>query len=131
MAVKISGIEDLLKDLDNLTELEKRKVYKTSLTEAAEVLLKAQQLAAPKAKKRSKGQYKHLKVFPIKAKKGQSSIQVGIGPDNWLLTQGLYFHHYGFRSHPPDNWMDKAFEISEGKVYEQIRSSIEKGINKK
>ena len=131
MALKIVGMSDLVKDLEKLSELEKRQVYRTSLEEAGDILLKDQQKAAPKAKKKSKSQYKHLKVYPIKSKKGNVSIQVGIGPDNWVLTQGLYFHHYGFRSHPADNWMDKAFDMSEEEVFNKIRNNIEEEISKK
>ena len=100
MALEIKGMDELLKSLDNLTQIEKNNVSKNAVKKASEVMLEELKKEAPKADKNSKSSYLHLKNT-LTSKNGGHQARMGIDSSNWEMCKGLAFHFWGFRSHPP------------------------------
>ena len=127
MGLEVKGLDELLRSLDNLTKIERNNISKTAVKKASEVMLEELKEEAPKAKKDSKNSYLHLKNT-LTSKDGGVQAKMGIDGSNFSQCRGLLFHYFGFRSHPPDDWVDRAFDRSKDKATEVVKEELAKAI---
>ena len=129
MSLTLKGLEELLTEFDQLDKKVKNKIAKEAIEEASEVMLESIKQTAPKAEKNSTRSFSHLKKDIIK-KGGTVKANMGINKDNWERTKGLYFHYFGFRSHPRDTWMDKGYDNAKARCEQIMINKIKEGLNK-
>lgn len=120
MAIKITGVDEVLMELEKLNNPAlKKQVYKNAIDKGGEVLLKSLQNTVPRALKNSKSSYRYLdsKTF-LNIKGNNISVKnlSGIHAGNWERTKGLWFHNFGFRGHPADNSFERAYEKSKSQA---------------
>lgn len=111
--MKIEGLEQLQEHIAKLENGLSVQNKKELVNEGAEILLKAQKKFAPTAKTGSKNSRSRLSIKSKSSGGSDIKAEIGINKSNWKYTRGLYFHYWGFKSHPPDNWLDRAFNASE------------------
>ena len=127
MGLEVKGLDELLKSLDNLTKIERNNISKTAVKKASEVMLDELKSEAPKADKNSKNSYLHLKNT-LTSKNGGVQAKMGIDGSNFSQCRGLYFHFWGFRSHPEDDWATRAFDNSKDKAIDIVKEELAKAI---
>lgn len=129
MSLTLEGLDELLRDLDGLAQLEKQQITKNAVQKASEIMLDELKLEAPKARANSKSSYQHLNNT-ITQSDGGTQAKMGIDASNWSRTKGLWFHYFGFRGHEPDDWVDRAFDRSKEKAMDAIREELAESINR-
>lgn len=117
MSVELSGFDELISDLNNLSTLG-NKIGRKAVEEGAKIVLEQQKKDAPRSDDNDHGADK-LDITEIKkyAKSGTVVGRVGISSDNWEFTKGLYFNHYGFEHYKSGKmvdvhvgWMNDSFK---------------------
>lgn len=130
--MKIEGLKQLQEQITKLESGLSVQNKKEMLKQGAEVLLKGQKQYAPTAKKGSKNSRSHLSIKSKSRGGNEVKSEIGINKDNWEYTRGLYFHYWGFKSHPPDNWLDRAFNATEkdatDAIINKFKQLIDEGV---
>lgn len=135
MSLKISGIDDLINDLNNLGDIG-NKVGKKAIEEASKFVLEQQKKDAPKSDDNDHGS-DSLKVTKIKRFKGGVAGKIGIDSTNWDKVDHLYYQHYGYEHYKNGErvevrlgWMDDSFKKIEGQVSEIIIENVKSELDK-
>ena len=137
MAIDFSGFDELVNDLNNLGTIG-NKISKKAVEAGAKIVLEQQKKDAPKDNNNEHGADK-LEIADIKkySKSGTTVAKVGISSDNWELTKGLYFQHYGFEHYKSGKmvnvhigWMDDSFKKCKEKAIEAMIDVASKEIDK-
>ena len=138
MAIKLSGFDELVNDLNNLGAIG-NKIGKQAIEEGAKIVLEQQKKDAPRDKNDSKHGADKLDITEIKkyAKSGTVVGRVGISSDNWEFTKGLYFNHYGFEHYKSGRmvnvhvgWMNDSFKKCKEKAAKVMIDIASKEIDK-
>ena len=138
MAIKLSGFDELVTDLNNLGAIG-NKIGKQAIEEGAKIVLEQQKKDAPRDKNDSKHGADKLDITEIKkyAKSGTVVGRVGISSDNWEFTKGLYFNHYGFEHYKSGKmvnvhvgWMNDSFKKCKEKAAKVMIDIASKEIDK-
>ena len=159
MSVEFKGLDELVKELDSLEKKVKNKIAKVAVEEASEVMLNALKDEAPKADSNSKNSYSYLEKDIIQSNDKVHS-QMGINSKNWEYTKGLWYQYWGFSTHkkgqkgkkvnktsygrknikksenkgpsfhPPDYWLDRAFDKSITRCETIMEQKIREGLGK-
>ena len=138
MAIKLSGFDELVNDLNNLGAIG-NKIGKQAIEEGAKIVLEQQKKDAPRDKNDSKHGADKLDITEIKkyAKSGTVVGRVGISSDNWEFTKGLYFNHYGFEHYKSRKmvnvhvgWMNDSFKKCKEKAAKVMIDIASKEIDK-
>lgn len=118
MAVKFSGFDELVNDLNNLGTIG-NKIGKQAIEEGAKIVLEQQKKDAPRDVNNSKHGADKLDITEIKkySKSGTVVGKVGISAENWEEAKHLYFHNYGYELwkngkmiNTHVGWMDDSFK---------------------
>ena len=157
-SLEFKGLDELIKELDSIEKKVKNKIAKVAVDEASEVMLKSLKEEAPKAKENSKNSYSYLEK-DIKQSSDKIHSQMGINKNNWEYTKGLWYQYWGFGTHksgkkgrkvnrvncgkkssksktkgpafhPPDYWLDRAFDKSLSKCESIMEQKIREGLGK-
>lgn len=127
MGFEAKGFDELIKALSELDNRAKNKIAKEAVDKASDVMLNRLKKEAPRAKENSRFSYAFLDKKML-TKNGGAQAKMGINSSNWSMTKGLWYHYWGFRSHPRDNWMDRAFNSSVDECNAIISEKIKEGL---
>ena len=118
MAIKLSGFDELVNDLNNLGTIG-NKIGKQAIEEGAKIVLEQQKKDAPRDVNNSEHGADKLDITEIKkySKSGTVVGKIGISAENWEEAKHLYFHHYGYELwkngkmiNTHVGWMDDSFK---------------------
>ncbi len=136
MGVSISGFDDLIDDLNNLSNLG-AKIGRKAIKEGSNIVLEQQIKDAPRDKKNNDHGADKLKITNIKRYKTGTVVgKVGIDSSNWEEVEHLYYQNYGFelwkngeRVEPHIGWMNDSFKKVEDKASEKIIDIVKQEID--
>lgn len=125
------GLEELLKDFQQLDNKIKKTIAKEAINDASDILLESIKQEAPRAKVNSKSSYLFLNKEISSPSDGSIQAKMGINKDNWNMTRGLWFHYWSFRSHTErDLWLDRGYDSAIHKCEDIIKNKIVEGLKK-
>lgn len=135
MALKITGLDNIMKELNELKNPNIRHdAYRKAVSEAGDIVLKDLQSEVKANPHNSKNAYKHLSVDLYEDNYHFSDVcfkaKVGISSDNWEKTRGVWFHQYGFRSHPAHDFFGRAYAKAEKEVISSIEDTLKRALGK-
>lgn len=137
MAVKFSGFDELINDLNNLGAIG-NKIGKKAVEEGAKIVLEQQKKDAPKDADNEHGADK-LDITEIKkySKSGTIVGKVGISAENWEDCKHLYFQNYGYELWKNGKmvnvhvgWIDDSFKKCKDKASKVIIDVAKQEIDK-
>ena len=138
MAVKFSGFDDLINDLNNLGAIG-NKIGKQAVEEGAKIVLEQQKKDAPRDADDNEHGADKLDITEIKkyAKSGTVVGKVGISAENWEEAKHLYFQNYGYELwkngkmiNTHVGWIDDSFKKCKDKATKVIIDVASKEIDK-
>lgn len=138
MAIKLSGFDELVNDLNNLGSIG-NKIGKQAIEEGAKIVLEQQKKDAPRDNDNNKHGADKLDITEIKkySKSGTVVGKVGMSRENWEEAKHLYFHHYGFEHYKSGKmvnvhvgWMNDSFKKCKEKAAKVMIDIASKEIDK-
>lgn len=138
MAIKLSGFDELVNDLNNLGAIG-NKIGKQAIEEGAKIVLEQQKKDAPRDTDNSKHGADQLDITEIKkySKSGTVVGKVGISSKNWGDCKHLYFHHYSYELWKNGKtitthvgWMNDSFKKCKDKATKAMIDIASKEIDK-
>lgn len=123
MSLEVTGLDELLNKIQEMTTLEQQGIYKKALDTGAETLLNGMKEEAKRVPDKHKTHgYVHLKVS--KDTRGNMR-KVGIDKENFEFTRQYYFMNYGGRGYGDGtDWVEIATRLHKNKVYEDMANVL-------
>lgn len=121
------SLKGLADQLDKLG-VDTTKLCQRLVEEAAEAVLKKQQLDAPKKEKQA---WQHLAITEYKKSKKGAFANIGISAMNWARTDYLYYQHFGYRHYKSGKfvtahigWLDNSFNQIKADIRYKFQSEL-------
>lgn len=125
-------MKSLITQLNDL-QVDTAKMCQDLVQEAAEQVLRKQQIDAPKYKKEA---WKKLAVTKLVKNKKGAFANVGIEAVNWAETDYLYYQHYGYEHYKSGElvdknigWLDNSFNSIKADIRYTFQSKLISKIN--
>lgn len=160
MGVEFKGLDELIKELNSLEKRVKNKIIRVAVDEASDVMLNSLKDEAPKAESKSKSSYSYLEKDVRQSKdKVHSQMGInaknweytkGLWYQYWgfsthkSVPKGTKVNNTSYKRkkytkkdkkkapsfHPPDYWLDRAFDKSIKNCETIIEQKLREGLGK-